>query len=186
LKKKRKTEVEEKTYQDDLLSPCKNVQIVDRDKLIPNNYNPNLVTEKNMELLIQSILSNGWTSPIVIRRDYTIIDGYHRWLAADRPVLKEKLKGKVPIVFVDHENESEDIYGTITHNRARGTHLLAPMKAVVKKLMDSGESIKEIGKQLGMSDEEIFRLSDFSKDEFLKMLTKGKVEYSKARFIFRI
>ena len=71
----------------------------------------------------------------------------------------------------------------ITHNRARGTHLLDPMKAIVKKLMDEGKTVDEIGKQLGMKPEEIFRLSGFTKDEFLNMMTKDHSTYSKAKVI---
>lgn len=166
---------------DDLLKPLKNVQFVDREKLKPNDYNPNVVIEENLELLIRSILTNGWTLPIVVRPDYTIIDGFHRWTVAGREPLKSKLGGKVPIVIVDHEDESKNIYGTVTHNRARGTHLLEPMKKIIKRLLDQGKSIKEIGEQLGMKEEEIFRLSDFTREEFL-LLMAGK-EYSKAKYI---
>lgn len=69
--------------------------------------------------------------------------------------------------------------------RARGTHLLEPMKAIVKKLMDEGKSVKEISKQLGMKPEEIFRLSDFSKDDFLNMMVKHN-EYSKAEILTKV
>lgn len=88
--------------------------------------------------------------------------------------------GKVPIVIVDHKNHEEDIYGTITHNRARGTHLLEPMKKIVKELIASGKTVPEISKQLGMKPEEIFRLSDFSREDFLQMLTKGHKQFSEA------
>ena len=60
--------------------------------------------------------------------------------------------------------------GTITHNRARGTHQLEPMKAIIRKLFDEGKTTKEICKQLGMRPEEVFRLSDFGREEFLKKL----------------
>ena len=96
------------------------------------------------------------------------------------------LDGKVPVVVVDHKDKSGDIYGTVTHNRARGTHLLGPMKAIVKELMDEGKSVEEIGKQLGMRPEEIFRLSDFSKEDFLKMMVKDVRNYSKAEYITKI
>ena len=81
--------------------------------------------------------------------------------------LCSKLDGKVPVVIVEHKEHSEDIYGTVTHNRARGTHLLEPMKKIIKELMDDGKTVEEISKQLGMRPEEIFRLSDFSKEDFL-------------------
>lgn len=164
----------------DVFGPLSSLQWVERDKLSANTYNPNKVSEENLQLLVQSILTNGWTLPIVVRPDYTIIDGFHRWTVAGREPLRSKLGGKVPVVIVAHDSEADDIYGTITHNRARGTHLLEPMKAIVKRLLDEGKSVKEISKQLGMRPEEIFRLSDFSRDEFLAMMTDGVTGYSKA------
>lgn len=168
----------------DLFAPLASLQWVDHDKLHANGYNPNKVSEENLKLLVQSILTNGWTLPIVVRPDYTIIDGFHRWTVAGREPLHTKLGGKVPCVIVDHHgDESADVYGTITHNRARGTHLLEPMKAIVKKLMDEGKTVEEIGKQLGMKPEEVFRLSGFTRDEFLELMTKDHPVYSKARVI---
>lgn len=164
---------------DNLLQPVSNVQIVDRTLLRANDYNPNAVSRDNLELLVQSILTNGWTLPIVVRPDYTIIDGYHRWMVSGQEPLLSRLGGKVPVVVVDHKDEAEDIYGTVTHNRARGTHQLAPMKAIVKRLLDAGKTVKEIGKQLGMKPEEVFRLSDFTRDDFLRMMSEGH-RYSEA------
>lgn len=169
---------------EDLLSPIKTLQIVDRERLRPNDYNPNKVSEQNLELLTQSILTNGWTLPIVVRPDYTIIDGFHRWTVSGREPLKSKLGGKVPVVVVDHQDESKNIYGTVTHNRARGTHLLEPMKAIVKRLLDEGKTIQEISKELGMREEEIFRLSDFTRDDFLELMA-GK-QYNQAEFITNV
>lgn len=163
----------------DLFEPLSTLQWVDREKLRANDYNPNKVSEENLKLLETSILTNGWTLPIVCRPDYTIIDGFHRWTVAGREPLKSKLGGKVPVVIVKHDDEREDIYGTITHNRARGQHLLEPMKAIVKRLIDEGTSIPEIGKQLGMKPEEVFRLSDFTRDDFLEMMTAGVTDYSR-------
>lgn len=165
----------------DVFSPLSSLQWVDRNMLHANDYNPNKVSEDNLKLLVQSILTNGWTLPIVCRPDYTIIDGYHRWTVAGREPLYSILGGKVPVVIVDHHgDQSADVFGTITHNRARGTHLLEPMKAIVKKLLAEGKSVKDIGKQLGMKPEEVFRLSDFSREEFLDMMTKNVTSYSKA------
>lgn len=116
-----------------------NSQWVDRDMVKPNDYNPNKVSKQNLELLKQSILTNGWTLPIVVRPDFTIIDGFHRWTVAGEEPLKSMLEGKVPVVIVEHKDKAGNIYGTVTHNRARGTHLLEPMKAIVKELMGEGE-----------------------------------------------
>ena len=164
----------------DLFAPLASLHWVDRDKLTANSYNPNKVSKENLKLLTQSILTNGWTLPIVVRPDYTIIDGFHRWTVAGEEPLRSALGGKVPVVIVDHKDQSEDIYGTVTHNRARGTHLLEPMKAIVRRLIDEGKTVQEISRQLGMRPEEIFRLSDFSRDEFLAMMTDGVKGYSRA------
>lgn len=169
-----------------LFAPLSTLQWVDRSQLKPNDYNPNKVSRENLKLLKQSILSNGWTLPIVVRPDYTIIDGFHRWTVAGEEPLFSTLSGKVPIVIVRHENESGDIYGTVTHNRARGTHLLEPMKAIVKRLLDEGNSVEEISKQMGMKPEEVFRLSDFSREDFLRMMVKNGGQFSKAELYTRV
>jgi len=167
-----------------ILQPVSNVRIVDRNLLTANDYNPNVVNEQNLELLMKSILSNGWTMPIVCRPDYTIIDGYHRWLISGREPLYTQLEGKVPVVIVEHDDKAKDIYGTITHNRARGVHLLGPMKEIIKNLMADGKKIEEISDQLGMTKEEVFRLSDFSREDFLNLMAKDN-QYSKAKLIVR-
>ena len=193
-----------------LMAPFETINWIDRNRVKPNDYNPNKVSKENLRLLTRSMIVNGWTLPIVVRPDMTIVDGFHRWmvtgpdwtytpkfkdkeieeLGIDREIvgktLFELLNGKVLIVIVKQNNEAGYMYGTITHNRARGTHLLEPMKAIVQRLIDSGKTVQEIGKHLGMRPEEVFRLSNFSKEDFLKMLTKNGNEYSKAEFITKI
>ena len=139
-----------------------------------------------MQLLIQSILTNGWTLPIVVRPDYTIIDGFHRWTVAGREPLKSLLGGKVPVVIVAHDSEADDMFGTITHNRARGTHLLEPMKAIVQKLIAEGKTVQEISQQMGMKPEEVFRLSDFTREEFLDMMIGDHKQYSHAKMQVKV
>ena len=165
-----------------LKEPLVSLHWVDRNKLKANDYNPNRVMNENLKLLTQSILTNGWTLPIVVRPDYTIIDGFHRWTVSGMEPLLTKLEGKVPVVIVNHENESGNIYGTITHNRARGQHLLEPMKAIVTKLLGMGKTIQEISKELGMKQEEIFRLSSFTREDFLKLMA-GDSNYSNAEIV---
>jgi len=162
----------------DILKPIMNVTLVDHDKLKANDYNPNKVLKSNLELLKQSIINNGWTQPIVVRPDMTIIDGFHRWLISGQEPLKTKTGGKVPIVIVSHAEEKDDIYGTITHNRARGTHLLGPMETIVKSLLKKEIPINEIAEQLGMKKEEIWRLSGFEREDFLEYIVNER-KYSK-------
>ena len=121
----------------------------------------------------------------MVRPDFTIIDGFHRWTVSGEEPLYSLLGGKVPVVIVQHKDADEDIYGTVTHNRARGTHLLEPMKAIVQRLLDSGKTVGEIGKQLGMKPEEVFRLSNFSKEDFLALMANKSV-YSKAELLTKL
>lgn len=191
-----------------LWNPLRGLKWVDRKSLVPNDYNPNKVSRQNLELLTTSIFVNGFTMPIVCRPDNTIIDGFHRytvfgpewkyvpdfsdeeWIKlgydTTRKTLFERAGGKIPVVVVAQNDDSMYVYGTVTHNRARGTHLLEPMKAIVKRLMADGKTVREIGKQLGMKPEEVFRLSDFSKEDFLAMMTQGVEGYTKAEFITKI
>ena len=170
----------------DIFAPLGSLQWVKREMLQPNDYNPNKVSRENLNLLKQSIITNGWTLPIVVRPDMTIIDGFHRWMVSGEEPLLSKLGGKVPVVIVKHTDTSGDIYGTVTHNRARGTHLLGPMKAIVQRLLKEGKSVNEIGKQLGMKPEEVFRLSDFNREDFLSIMTKDITQYSKAELIKKV
>ncbi len=50
----------------------------------------------------------------------------------------------------------------------------------------ASKSVQEIGKQLGMRPEEVFRLSDFSRDDFLAMMTKGVKGYSHAELLTKL
>lgn len=170
----------------DLFAPLRNLQFIDRDLVKPNDYNPNKVLKKNLDLLTESILNNGFCFHIVIRPDYTIIDGFHRWMVSGREPLKTLLGNKIPVVIVAHENATDDMAGTVTFNRARGTHLLEPMEHIVKKLLDEGLQVDEISKKLGMSREEIFRLSKIDRETFLKLVTsRGDQKFSKAQVIRR-
>jgi ParB-like chromosome segregation protein Spo0J len=168
----------------DLFKPLREMQFINRELIRPNDYNPNKVLEKNLKLLMQSILTNGFCFPIVIRPDYTIIDGFHRWLVSGREPLKTILGGKIPVVIVAHEDESKNMYGTVTFNRARGTHLLEPMENIVKSLLDKGKTVDEISKEIGMSREEIFRLSKIDRETFLKTVIKRQT-FNKAEVLRR-
>lgn len=163
-------------------SPLGSLKWVDRALLKPNDYNPNTVLEHNLELLTSSILKNGWTLPIVVRPDYTIIDGFHRWTVSGREPLVTILGGKVPCVTVDHgADPTQNVVGTVTHNRARGVHLLEPMKALVKRLLDADKTPEQVAADLGMQAEEVYRLSGMNREQFLALMHQGATEHSKAK-----
>ena len=140
--------------------PISKVMWVDRESLKANSYNPNKVFPVELELLINSIITCGWTQPIVIRSNNEIVDGYHRWLVSSDERLMQKTNGLVPVVTLDDEMQmAEQVSATITHNRARGSHYVLSMTEIIRDLKDNQKKNDQwISKHLGMEQEEIERL----------------------------
>ena len=66
-------------------SPVYRVIAVPIDKVVANNYNPNVVAPPEMKLLELSIWEDGYTMPCVCyylkdEDKYEIVDGFHRYL----------------------------------------------------------------------------------------------------------
>lgn len=139
--------------------PVASVQWVDRGELHSNHYNPNKVAPPEMELLKISILEDGWTMPIVVLPDFTIVDGFHRWTISGDPQVSALTGGLVPVVVVALD-ETHRMMSTIRHNRARGTHGVLPMADIVCTMIEEGVSMQEICERLGMEDEEVIRLAN--------------------------
>ena len=141
--------------------PVNQVQWIDRNELNANDYNPNYVAPPELELLKTSIKEDGWTQPIVILQDKTIVDGFHRWTVSADPELSEMTDGKVPCVIVDFDKDHR-MMSTIRHNRARGTHAVLKMADIVREMKQDNLSDKEIMHRLSMEEEELERLLDSS------------------------
>jgi len=140
--------------------PVLDVKLVDIEKVIANDYNPNSVAPPEMKLLKLSIEEDGYTQPIVTYFDgdkYIIVDGFHRYRCA-----KEYFKlDKVPIVVINKDID-ERMASTIRHNRARGTHAIKGMSDIVLSLTRGGWTDVEISKHLGMDAEEVLRLKQIT------------------------
>jgi ParB-like chromosome segregation protein Spo0J len=141
--------------------PVNQVQWIDRNELNANDYNPNHVAPPELELLKTSIKEDGWTQPIVILEDKTIVDGFHRWTVSGTPELMEMTDGKVPCVIVNFDKDHR-MMSTIRHNRARGTHAVLKMADIVREMKEDNLSDKEIMDRLSMEEEELERLLDNS------------------------
>lgn len=138
--------------------PLNNVQWVHREKLRPNNYNPNKVAPPELKLLKTSILEDGWTQPIVVNNDWSIVDGFHRWTVSGSKELMNLTDGMVPVVMLKETSESQKRMATIRHNRARGTHGVLEMSKLVEGMIEDGLPAEEIMQRLGMEREEVVRL----------------------------
>src|SRR5690606_23748133 len=103
-----------------------------------------------------------------------------------REPLLPRLSGLVPVVRVRHSDKAGDVYGTITHNRARGTHLQEPMKAIVAEHLAEGETVAELRKETGMKQQEVRRLADFSREDFLARMSSSSDGYNRAEYHVKV
>lgn len=142
--------------------PCMEVKVVPMEKVMANNYNPNHVSDKNMELLHTSIADNGLCYAVVTIYDdildkYIIVDGFHRY--SD---LKDNWGAQeCPVIVLPH-NMQQRMAATVQFNRARGVHQVELMGDLVQALVEQGASDEEIAKHLGMEDEEVYRLKQIT------------------------
>lgn len=148
-------------------SPVYNIKPIPIEKIQANSYNPNHVATPEMELLYQSIKSDGYTMPIVCYYledvdKYEIVDGFHRYTTMIRHKdIYDRENGMMPVSVID-KPISERMASTIRHNRARGSHDIGLMTNIVTELVESGCSDKWILKNLGMEADELLRLKQFS------------------------
>lgn len=143
-------------------SPVYRIVSVPIDKIEANDYNPNHVAKREMELLYQSIKSDGYTMPIVcfydkFRDKYVIVDGFHRYtIMLQYKNIFDREKGHLPVSVIE-KDISDRMASTIRHNRARGKHEVELQASLVGMLKAGWDEIK-IMKELGMTLEEVQRL----------------------------
>ena len=148
--------------------PVDCVQWVKNDQVGANDYNPNSVAPPEMELLKTSILSDGYTQPIVTwktKDGFEVVDGFHRnRVGKECEEVTKRVNGYLPVVVIKEECEDrgDRIAATIRHNRARGKHKVDSMSEIVLELKRRNWSPKKIGKQLGMDQDEVLRLTQIS------------------------
>lgn len=128
----------------------------DVDGLSANDYNPNVVYSPELRLLRFSLLRQGWIQPVLVTKDGTIIDGFHRasLVKTDNEV-RALTKGKVPCVEMDLD-EADRMLLTIRINRAKGSHIALKMADIIKTLVnDHGLTLEEICNQIGATKDEV-------------------------------
>lgn len=131
-------------------------EIVDISLLKPNDYNPNVMPKKEMDLLKECISKYGFLFPIIVNKEYdryVIIDGYHRY-----ETLKRMKSDKASVINLNLSME-ERIQLTILMNRIKGMHQVERMSENVIELAKLGVKPVDIAKSLGMEGEEFIRLN---------------------------
>lgn len=164
--------------------PIAYVKWVKAENVDANEYNPNKVATPEMNLLYESINSDGYTQPIVAyQKDaerYEIVDGFHRnRVGKEHKDIYQRLHGYLPLTIIDKPLD-ERMGSTIRHNRARGSHQIRSMSDIVIELSKEGWTDEQICTKLGMDMDEVLRLKQisglkeaFSNHEF----SKSWVEY---------
>lgn len=142
---------------------------VRQDQLHANDYNPNSVAPPEMRLLQLSIMSDGYTQPIVAWPDaegsYEVVDGFHRnRVAREVGAVSRRVMGRLPIAVInaDRTNKEDRIAATVRHNRARGKHSVDAMSDLVVDLARRNWSDERIAKELGMDADEVLRLKQIT------------------------
>lgn len=111
------------------------IETVPIDSVQPNGYNPNRLTDEEMDLLELSMREDGWTRPLLVRsgtRD--IVDGEHRWtIARTRLGMRE-----VPVVFIELTDEQMRV-STLRHGpRTCGNERSELVAQVYRRLDELG------------------------------------------------
>jgi ParB-like chromosome segregation protein Spo0J len=144
-------------------SPVDFVKWVKSDLVHANDYNPNSVAPPEMKLLEHSIISDGYTQPIVTwpNNGHEVVDGFHRHrVGKESEQVSQMIMGYLPIVELsdDRHDRNDRMAATIRHNRARGKHSVSSMSDIVVELKRRFWSDERIASELGMEPDEVLRL----------------------------
>lgn len=138
--------------------PCVSTVVVKRELVLANTYNPNSVPDSKMELLMQSIIDNGFAYPIAVIFDpdlecFVIVDGYHRHLITASNYLGLPY---IPVVVLSH-NAAQRMIATIQFNKARGFHQVDMDADVIRALIEQGMSEQDVSTHLGIDLDTVHR-----------------------------
>ena len=135
----------------------KELKLVEIDKLVPYVNNARTHSPEQINKLRSSLREFGFINPIIIDKDFGIIAGHGRIMAAKAEGIKE-----VPCVFADHLNEAQKKAYILADNRMA---LDAGWDEELLKI--EIESLEEYGFNVeltGFSDEEISSIFDVGND----------------------
>ena len=94
------------------MNTTKEMQLVPVEKLIPYINNARTHSEEQIKKLRSSLREFGFINPVIIDRDFNVIAGHGRILAAKAENISE-----VPCVFVDYLNEAQKKAYILADNR---------------------------------------------------------------------
>lgn len=140
------------------------IKIVDIDKVIPNDYNPNYLPAYIYAQRQEQLKEEGFVGAIIVRENdekkdnYIIIDGEQSWRLA-----KEEGYKQIPIIVLD-KSKPEAMISTINFNRLHGEFDTIKLARVVAEL-NKYYTIEELEKKLGYSNQELQVIRSFLIEE---------------------
>lgn len=151
------------------------IELVEIDLLKANGYNPNEMTEKKFQDLVDDIKENGFVGPIVVNGKNEIINGFHRWKAA-------KFLGysQIPIVRFNPVDDDHQKMLTIGWNEKHGDINPTKLAQIILDLSQR-HSLDEMASRLGYSEEQIKDKLSMSQvtSEFMEQIKKEAEERQK-------
>ena len=137
-------------------NPIDDIVWVHSDTLECNDYNPNAVFSPELKLLEKSILQTGWVQPVLVSKNMTIIDGFHRWmLSKESAKLRSVYEGRLPVAVLEVDRVQAMIL-TVRMNRAKGSHIAVRMSSMIKELVDEhGVDKQHLAQEIGANIKEI-------------------------------
>jgi len=117
----------------------------------PDPDNPNIVTNRQLTAMKESMKRYGFLVPIIITKDNLIIDGEHRW-----KIYKEFNRETIPAYKIDVSDSDRRILRQIM-NKIKGTH--DPNRDIIelKKILEDFDDI-EVKRMLALESKDLENL----------------------------
>lgn len=125
----------------------------------PNDYNPNLMDKSTFKFLVKEIRKRGMVQPILVNKDYVIIDGEHRWRAAKEAGLKT-----IHVVLIDMELTEAQVQ-TINMNLIKGEFDPGKFADLLTSLLSAHEK-EALAKLINMPEKELDELMRLGELDF--------------------
>lgn len=141
------------------------IEKINVDKIKPNTWNPNQMTEEQERYLEQEYKRIGYVQPILVRpKDnyYEIIDGEHRWRIAKKVGLKE-----IECVVIELSEEEAKLT-TINMNKIKGVD--NPIK--LAELLEELKTDTSLINLVAMEEEEINSLIEVMNEREIEDLSE--------------
>ncbi len=152
------------------------IQMVETEKLRPNDYNPNIMTDEQFQSIVQDFEENGFVGqPIIVDKNNEIIDGEHRWRVARHLDLE-----KVPVIYFNPKDEDHKKMLTIGWNKKKGEMSPTKLAEIVTDL-NQRYTLEELSGKLGFNANQLkdnLAMSQVTK-EFIDKIKKDAEEQGK-------